>query len=283
MQKQIKDLLPEWVHTIQNRNLTLTNDLDSLISCALLKHLFGYEINYFYTFSYMAILDKSDIRKSIGVDVALKQGYCYDNHLTMLTANSYKNPESANPNNILNISNDNYNQKFSMSTLIFLWSLYDVPLPESEIGKKILLSIDSGHKGYRKPEYRHILVEWLEILGMEELIQTLDDNPFMEMEDFYRRHELDSSIILQKDGSLKFNASGRNPYFLGDELNIDWISEHLGFPIELPEKKFQPFGAFTNNNVESWEMNKKTIDESFSYAFTYKNKVRLSKLKGASA
>lgn len=281
MQKKIKDLLPKWIFTKQDRNLTLTNDLDSLLSCMLLKYLFGYNINYFYSFDFMAVLDSSDKRSSIGVDLALKNGYTLCNHLTLKHINSYKNPDSVNLNNILGISNDNYSQKYSGSTLLMLWSIFDLPLPKSEEGKKILLSIDSAHKGYRKPQYRHILVNWLDRLGLTELIPTLEDNPFNEMEAFRFKHELDTSINFNMDRELQFFPSGRNKSSDGG-LDLEWISKHLGFQVELPKEQFEfeLKATFTNENIEAHEMTQKTIDKSFSYAFTYKNKLKLSTIKG---
>ncbi|HJF32212.1 MAG TPA: hypothetical protein K8V56_10640 [Sporosarcina psychrophila] len=280
MQKKIKDLLPEWTTTVQDRSLTLTNDLDSLISCALLKHLFGYEINYFYTFNSIMVADKTDKRKSIGVDLALKSGYCYDNHLTMLTAKGYKNEDAANLNNVLNISNENYNLKYSFSTLMFLWSLYDVPLPVTDEGRITLLCIDSSYLGYYKHDgrYRQIFIDWMERLNMMELVEVLERYSFGEMEEFNRRHELKSTIFVNKRKGNKMDTTIRHSSPYMEQLDFEWISEHLGFLVELPTNQFEILGSFTNKEVEHWQMNDKTINESFSYAFTYKDKVKLSRL-----
>ena len=283
MKSEIKELLPYWINEVQDRTVTLTNDLDSLISASLLKHLFGYDINHFYTFGSFSTIDLNDQRKSIGVDMSLTKGYCYDNHLNMLTSTSYKNPDAANINTALNISRENYSEKFSMSTLIFLWSLYDVPLPVTEEGKKILLSIDSGFKGWYPPAYRHILENTLDILEMNELIEVMENTSIADMYDFGAKHELDSTIRLRqsgkKKGQLYFETSGRNinPFKYG--LNLDWLSEQLGFPIELPTDHFTTVAKFHNKEMEWHELSDKVIDSSFSYAFTYKNKIKLSEMK----
>lgn len=283
MKKEIKDLIAQWTTTKQDRTLTLTNDLDSLISCSLLKHLFGYETNNFYTFSSFSTIDLSNQRKSIGVDMSLTTGYCYDNHLNMLTSSSYKNPDSANINTALNISRENYSEKFSMSTLIFLWSLYDVPMPITEDGKKILLAIDSGFKGWYPEPYRHILENTLEMLEMTELIEVMERTPIADMYNFIGKNELDSSIRLRQSGKHKgklcFESSGKNinPFLYG--LNLEWLSEQLGFPIELPTGTFTTIQKFENNEMEWHELDQKAIDNSFSYAFTYKNKIKLSRVK----
>lgn len=283
MKKELLDLMPDWVHEKQNRNVTLTNDLDSLISAALLKHLFGYEINHFFSFNSLSTIDLTDKRKSIGIDMSLTRGYCYDNHLNMLNSTSYKNPDAANINTALNISRENYSQKFSMSTLIFLWSLYDVPLPVTEDGKKILLAIDSGMKGWYPPDYRHILENTLDSLEMNELIEVMENNSLIDMYDFIGKNELDSGIRLQQRGKnagkLCFETSGKNinPFKYG--LNLEWISEQLGFPVELPTESFTTIQKFSNEELEWHELDQKTIDSSISYAFTYKNKIKLSKVK----
>ena len=283
MKKEIKVLLPNWVNEVQDRNITLTNDLDSLISANLLKHLFGYEINHFFSFGSFSTIDLADERKSIGVDMALTKGYTYCNHLTKLTPSSYQNPDSANLNLALNISRENYSQKFSMSTLIFLWSLYDVPLPVTEDGKKILLALDAGMKGWYPPAYRHILEDTLETLEMTELIEVMENTPLADMYDFIGKHELDSTIRLRqsgkKAGKLYFETSGRNinPFKYG--LNLEWLSEQLGFPIELPTDHFTTVAKFHNKEMDWHELSNKAIESSFSYAFVYKNKIKLSEMK----
>ena len=288
MKKELLILMPLWATIKQDRNITLTNDLDSLLSCALLKHFFGYEINYFYSFSSISILNPSDTRQSIGVDLALTKGYTYCNHLTLLSATSYKNPKSANINNVLNISRDNYSKKFAMSTFIMLWSLLGMKTDNlSDDLVKILLTVDSGHKGYynENGKYQHIFMEQLELLGMSHLEETLEKTTIADMYTFQQNNNLDASIHLNKKGQLYFNETGRSIDWRKRDVDLNWLSDMVGFPVELPNGEFTTLQKFTNEELEWNELSKKTIDESFSYAFVYKDKIKLSRTveKGESA
>lgn len=279
MQKEIKDLMPKWAMTKQDRNLTLTNDMDSLLLASLLKDQFGYEINHFYSFSRFATLDQSDKRLSIGCDLALKKGYTFCNHLTMLSSDSYKNPDSVNLNNALNISNDQYYKKFNLSSLVTAWSLYNLPLPESEEGKMILLSIDSAYMGYRNPNYQYIMDEWLERLEMTELLDLLKKYSQADFKKFQISNQLHTGIVLKKDGTLAF-APKENPYvYFGDGLDLKWLSEHLGFNVELPKGQFTTVGSMDWKNLNIHQLNKKILDNTFSMAITFKNEISLSMFK----
>ena len=282
MKSEIKELMPNWTTIKQDRNITLTNDLDSLLSCALLKHVFGYEINYFYSFNSISILNPNDTRKSIGVDLALTKGYTYCNHLTMLDAASYKNPDSANINNALNISRSNYSEKFAMSTFIMLWSLLGLEKENlSDDLMKLLLTIDSGHKGYynHDGEYRHIFMKQLDLLGMGNFTDVLEKTSNADMYSFQSDNNLDASIHMNKKGKLFFVETGRSIKWDKQEVDLQWLSELVGFPVELPTGDFSKIAKFNNREMDWHELSNKAIDSSFSYAFVYKNKIKLSEMK----
>ena len=62
------------------------------------------------------------------------------------------NTDMINLNLMCQVTNDNYTDKYAGSTLLTIWSVYDLPLPETEEGKMLLLCIDSAYKGF----YRNI-------------------------------------------------------------------------------------------------------------------------------
>lgn len=278
MRKDIEKLIPQWAFTKQDRTLCLTNDLDSLLLANLLTDIFDYEINHFYSFRRFATANTNDKRKSIGCDLAINKGYTFCNHLTMLSSTSYKNPDSVNLNNVLNISNKDYSKKFNLSSLITAWSLYDIPLPKTEEGKMILLCIDSAYMGWRHAKYQYIMREWLEKLEMTELIDLLDKYSQSDFNDFKLSHELDTGIVLRKDGKLAFNPTGKNPYaFTG--LDLDWISEHLGFKVFLPEQDFTVVGTFDTDNIGIRQLTKSVMENTFSMAFTFRDQISITTFK----
>lgn len=282
MQKHIKELYPIWTQDLHNvnRNLTMTDDLDSLISCAFLKQHFNLDINYFYSFHSISQFKSSDTRKSIGVDCALVEGLCFDNHLTQLNASSYINSQSANINSVTGVHRDRYTDKFAMSTLIQLWSLYDIPLPSTLEGKMILLCVDVGFKGYYSDTFRPTFLSFLEKFEMLELVEVLEAHTIGEMYDFMLRNELDLTIRRKQRGKnaglLYFESSGNNPNLFSDGVDLDWISEHLGFSIELPKGEFERLQKFETKTVEWHEINTQMMNRAFSYAFINKNKAMIS-------
>lgn len=282
MKQEIKELYPNWIHDIKtlNRNVTLSNDLDSLISCCLLDYLFGLKINYFYDFRSISQLDHTDIRNSIGVDIALKNGLCFDNHLTRLTSKSYVNEQSANINVATGGNWVRYTDKFAMSTLIQIWSLYDLPLPSSYEGKMILLCTDVGFKGFYDSRFKATFLNYLEQLEMMELVELLETHTIEEMYDFYRKNLLHTGIEMyatrQQKGELYFTEDS-----LIREVDVNWISEHLGFPVALPQGSFETITRFKTKKIEPYELHSH-IEDAFSFAFINMRTIMIS-MKGESA
>lgn len=149
MREKIKNEFPKWVNEINSQyNLILSNDIDSLMSCCLLNYLFQTKITHFYNFKAIYTTDEK-AKNLIGVDIAFSNNFkVFDNHVTRIDKNDKVNILSANLNAIYNISRENYYKKYCGSTLLQIWSLYDVPLPKTEEGKMILLAIDSSFKGH---------------------------------------------------------------------------------------------------------------------------------------
>lgn len=264
----------------------MTNDMDSLLSCMFLKHHFGLEVNTFYSFHSVNKINAADQREAIGVDCALKEGKCFDNHMVRSDESSYINVQSANINNVSGVHRGRYTDKFAMSTLIQLYAMYNVPLPESTQGKLILLCTDVGFKGYYDERYRDTFLSYLEKFGMMELVEVLDMFTQDQMYWFMLRAELDISIRLnqsgKKKGKLSFESSGNNPDLTArweQTINLEWYEQHLGFSVELPEASFERFEKFAARTIEWNELDAQTMQRAFSYAFINKRKIMISERK----
>lgn len=278
MRKDVEKLIPQWAFTKQDRNLTLTNDLDSLLLANLLTDIFDYEINHFYSFHKFATADTDDKRKSIGCDMALNNGFTFCNHVVMKNSRGHKNPDSVNMNNMYDIGNHNYKKKYNMSSLLIAWSLYKIPLPETDEGRMILLCIDSPYVAWFNSDFKAILVGWLEKLELTGLIETLEKYSESDFANFKFTHELDTGIVLRNNGKLAFNPTGRNLNPLIG-LDLDWISEHLGFKVFLPEQDFKVIGTFNTGKIEVSELTKSMLDRTFSMAFTFRDKISITTYK----
>lgn len=250
----------------QKYDLILSNDIDSLYSCILLKQTKGFEINYFYDFRNL-YQSKQTQNKYIGVDIDLIEGYCISNHVTRLSEQDKYNLKALNLNN--SITKDNYKEKYSCSTVLYLYKLLHLPLPATEQGKMILLAIDAGYKGFYNPDFRDIHKHYLvDVLGFEELYYICQK---YSIEDFI-------SII------IKYNLNGKiwlNNGGLQTNIKLKEISEVLGLPFFMPQNRFTKIQEFEYiSRPLNDEKTKDEIDSNiFSLALTRKNYVNYSKLK----
>ncbi|WP_342598801.1 hypothetical protein MHB48_15195 [Psychrobacillus sp. FSL H8-0483] len=261
MNKQLKELFPQWVTKKQDRNLTLTNDLDSLLSCTLLNMIQGYEINYYYTFRGIHVLNPNDTRHSIGIDMAIKNGMTWDNHVVKINKDDYVNPLSANINALIGINQSNYFEKFCGSTALQVYSYYDIPLPKTDEGKLFMLSIDSSHLGHYDDRFKEIHHKYLELLGYTELIDLLNKTSLWEVE------------WLKQNENLSFK-NGEVSYRRGDKEHAEKL---LGLELMIPQGEFQLMQEFNSGKGKiSHTNNPIYYDNIFSYALTGRNFINYS-------
>ncbi len=271
MKQEFKNKFPQWVFEENDYTVCLSDDLDSLVGAMILKQVKGWETTHFYDFEALYSVDKTDKRRAVGIDIALESGMTFDNHVVRLTKNDRVNPLSANPNVIENISRENYTEKYAMSTTLLLWSLYDLPLPATDKGKLLLLSIDSSYLGHYKG-FQKVQNEWLRKLGFEELIEI--QNKYT-IKDFV-------NVKKEFDSSLKIELT--NEGTLTTRMNLEGISQLLGLVIELPKYIFEVRKTFERKNYSL--SNNKCYSKSsvenilgkdiFSLALTSKNYASLT-------
>ncbi|MGN0416375.1 hypothetical protein [Anaerostipes faecalis] len=279
--------VPAW-YTDQTNNyhLILTDDIDSLLSCAILKQVMGWNVEEIF------LLKKNvkghegqDIKgktknatrsEGIGVDLALHKGKCFDNHITRFSANDYKNEESINPNLIENITRQNYTQKYAGSTVLLLWSLYDLQKEDlSEEAMMLLLAIDSAFLGYYNQRYRqHIRHYLVDVLDLPEFYNCIERH---EKEEFYKiqdKYHLREKITLKKGHVVtKIDIDAINEVLLWDTMT--------GIEIELPQDRFYPDKYFTDvvKNIYGKRVNKYNEiikKEPYCYALTKTNLLNYS-------
>ncbi|WP_044476972.1 hypothetical protein [Oceanobacillus massiliensis] len=226
MNEQLKSKFPEWCSGSEHYATVLTNDIDSLLGCAIEKRVKGNKINYFYDFNAIYVADKNDPLEKLGIDLAWTVGKVFDNHVTRLNKNNTINPESANLNSILDVSGDNYFKKYAMSTAILMWSYYDLPLPSTKLGKMLLLSVDSGFLGHYDYRFKNTHNKYLRMLGFEELIDLLNDTSKEEFREVQSKFMLHKNIELDKSGHLQ------------TELPLSLLSGALETELELPSCTF---------------------------------------------
>lgn len=289
MQKNIKELYPKWTNEIENNihNGGFTADMDGLLCSAFAKHHLGLEFNSFYDFKSIYQVNQSDDRETIYFDCALKEGKTFDNHMTRLNEKAYYNQQSANINNVNGVHLGRYTDKFAMSTLIQLYAIYSVPLPETLQGKLILLCCDVGFKGFYDLRYKSTFLSYLEMFNMMELVDILEMYTIEQMYEFMLRAQMNMKIKRKNNGHLHIELDNRNIYgakWLNFEngMDLDWFTEHLGYPVELPDSKFELTESFTTRVIDPFYL-AELMNNAFSYAFIDSRNVMISLRRGESA
>lgn len=230
MKSNIKEMFPNWVNDTKYYDLIMSNDLDSFFSCQLLETVKGWKVNFFNSdFKALGITEnarnESDV---IGVDLSLCVGKTFDNHVVMMNKDDNYNPQSANFNILDKISRENYFSKYCGSTLLTIWSLYDVPLPATEEAKMILLCIDSTFKGFYstwpdpKRANRKYLVEYMNFPELYEVLQR------------HKQYEFSNLIS-------KYNLAGKikpKQGILHTDIDLEALREVFDLPFLLPENRF---------------------------------------------
>ncbi len=143
MNIKIRERLPDWYLKInpEKDKLMLTNDIDSLMGCSILRQLFDMEIKSFYDFKSIYFADGIERKGFIGIDLDTCKGRTFGNHLTY-----YPNANAINLNNVFNLK---YYQKYPFSTTMLICWLYNIDIEKwTDEQLQVLLSIDTSFKGY---------------------------------------------------------------------------------------------------------------------------------------
>lgn len=272
MRDEYARLLPDWYLDNEEHHLVLSDDIDSLASCAVLNIVKGWKVGYFYDFDniYTNQKNTTDIKRC-WVDIATYKGHAFDNHVSLVSDWEVWNTDMINLNLMCRVTNDNYTDKYAGSTLLTVWSVYNIPLPETEIGKMLLLCIDSAYKGFYAPAFHDIQKHYLvDIMGLDGLYDVIKRHTEEEFEDLIIEYGLRKKITYNNgviDTELPLDEIGQA---LGIDLNITPKSE---FFLIRRLKQIQTDLRKDCDYVDDVSQGIKT------FAIVYKNKIKYSKIK----
>lgn len=266
MNSEFKKLLPCWYN--DEHELVLSNDIDSLASCAVLKKVKGWEIKYFYDFEKVYKVEgHTEEKERCWVDVAIKEGHAFDNHVSRLTLMDDWNEDMINLNQINWITNECYADKYAGSTLLEIWSLYNLPLPKTEEGKMLLLAIDVAHKGFYVNNFHDIQKYYLvDVMGFNELYDVIKRHKQYEFDRIIDKYGLNADILCN-DGRLR------------SKLRLTEIGKLLGLDLSLPTETFEVEEELdiVEEDVEDYHTCSDDVSISVkTLALTFKNKMRYS-------
>jgi len=254
MNEKYIEKIPKWIFEGNNSNCNtcLSNDIDSLASCSILKQIKDWHIGYFYDFSTLFKTENA-LDKAVAVDIDIAKGKCLSNHVT----NIY-NENAVNFNVMEAITQQNYLMKFCGSTLIMLYWLFDIPLPSTEIGKMILLSIDTTFKGY------FIELETIKQANFHYLVEIMQ---FDELYNLQAKHVKQNFFNLIDDYKLYEKIKCVNGK-LQTKLDLNTISKLLELDLKLPEDNFYEKYKFENKYKSIFNNNLDLSEDVFSLALT---------------
>ena len=280
----------EWIDSTDEYGLILTDDLDSLLSCVILKHVKGWSIEQAYIFKankpivkskdaqlydYLGTI-KDATHESIGVDLALTAGKCFDNHLTQFSYGEKINPESINLNRVQNIYRQSYSKKYNLSTVLLLWSLYDLPKEGlSDELMMLLITIDGSYEGFfTDARWVGIHEFWIrDVLDLPEFLECERRHTYREFKAIREKYN-----IHKGHGKITLSHG-----LLVTDIDLEAVNDTLGWEtdiqVELPADKFYKKAVFKDNiaKIEGYPSSVKTIcDNPFSYALTGKYAVNYS-------
>lgn len=281
LKDELKQKLPQWYKDTKNKySLILTDDLDSLFSCAILKAKMDWDIEQVMLFnakqnSEISVdwhgVAENATHEAIGVDFAKVNGKTFDNHVCLFNSDDTYNNEAINLNHIYEVSRNSYTKKFNLSTTLLLWSLYDLPkenLPDELM--MLLLTIDSSYysffHGFQRQNYR-----WL--------VDELDLPEFYECQ---KRHTEYDFIKIAKEYGIKEKIFMKD-HRLYTDIDVDGINSLLLWDtdvwVELPSDKFytKDFYKDITVNIKGNPENIYNIcDDPYCYAITRKNQIKYS-------
>jgi hypothetical protein len=273
MREEYAQLLPDWYMGDEEHDLVLSDDIDSLASCAVLNMVKGWKVGYFYDFNNIYTIQKDTTKKNrrCWVDIATYKGHAFDNHVSLISDWDTWNTDMINLNLMCQVTNENYTDKYAGSTLLTIWSVYNLPLPETEEGKMLLLCIDSAYKGFYSDRFHDIQKHYLiDVLGLEGLYSVIQRHTAEEFEDLILEYGLRQKITYY-DRAIK------------TELPLDKIGQALGIDLNImPESEFFLIRRLVQIQADIKEDDEYADDISQgikTLAIVYRNKVKYSKIK----
>lgn len=275
MKKEYLEKVPDWYKSNEKFDLVLSDDIDSLVTVNVVNMVKpSWTVEYFYDFDNIYASDKvyfieNKSHTRVWCDVAvIKKEMAFDNHISRKDIEDYTNPLCINPNILASVSNRGYTNKYAGSTALLVWSLYDIPLPETEEGKMLLLAIDSTFKGYYSSRFRGRNRFFLcDVLGLEELYEVEKRHTCNEFYQIISKYGLSNKIRHNKESNC-----------IKTGLDLETIGEVLGIGLELPTKKFSHWRSFEQKqgNMCGIKSIKDLSKGLVTLAFTFQNVAKYS-------
>ena len=283
MRDRTRAKFPSWCEDTQNYDLLLSDDVDSLMCYIYQREIFGREVKYFLDVNHKKVsrdsfgIQRLYITKGatenkdniLGLDVALEDYKCWDNHITKLDKGDDYNKYSANLNVIQNINKENYTKKYVVSSFITMLSYYNVDIKTwSDEQLFVLCAIDGLYIPFENDKFRYVASNNLYDLDYSFLGRFISDN-------LEKIKEIEKSLNLKK-GKIKVNTDGQ----LVTDINLEELSRIFGIDISLPKKKFITLRDYQSAIVDVSNIDSKSYFDIptgiFNLVLPYRNSMIIS-------
>ncbi|SHJ03211.1 hypothetical protein SAMN02745751_01604 [Dethiosulfatibacter aminovorans DSM 17477] len=245
----------------EEQKLILTDDIDSLLSCAILNQLFNIQVGGFFSWETLYLTKEHAWLDPIYIDCDLSKGKCFGNHFTVI-----ENPEAMNMNTIRKIKRNGYCRKYPFSTTLLILSLYNIDLSNmTDEQLKILIAIDSAYQGfYTKNEYfKSIWINWAKSMKLDIFIDLLERTNKSEFQDINVKYNLKAKLRIRDDKLIGTSLKVREIQKIFPDINLSVNLKGLEFEEEFktipyegyPDQKENIFqGAWTKKNYAKWSV-----------------------------
>lgn len=273
MKESYLQKVPTWYRDFTKYDVVLSDDIDGIVSTSALKFAKNWNVEYFYDFETLYVTGETYFKENknatrVWADVAItRQEKTFDNHVSRKCLGDKLNNLCINPNVLSDVTNSNYYDKYCGSSALLIWSLYNIPLPQSELGKMLLLAIDTSYKGfYGKEQYKERNRFYLcEMFGFEELYEVQKRHTEQEFKDLFSKYNLATKTIIDEKG------------YLHTDLDMDLLSKELGIEISIPtDKCFVEWRNLKKHKLNNFYGYVSEINRLITLAYTGKNFVMYS-------
>lgn len=213
-------------------------DLDGAISFLLFRHLFGWELGGLYNTHGVALKKGLDPFGAVGVDseFLIQTYHSVGHHFSLSFPHQLSVNYEANviPNQGWLLDPDltfetlqaRFVKKYNLALAIYLFYLFDVPLPHDEVALSFLLKADSSYKTFYRYGFKDDLNprEHLEAMKMDLILEFLlaDDEA---LRDHHKAGDFEDHPVSKKITQLT------SPYL----TSMDIKDPNRPFPIHTPE------------------------------------------------
>jgi len=267
-----------WLNNI-NQKMIIHNDLDGILTGMFFYHFLGWKVVGVYDLEKIVITE--DFQGTLNdvifvdLDVTYKEYKSLGHHIVGKESHNH-----LNVNMIFNVNENNYTSKFPLSTALFLYWLYEKPLPNKLIPLLFLLHADSTWKNHI--DYTANVENWLNKLDMGCLISVMKGPNFKENIEKYvipNTYDWNNQCgYYIKDGKAHFKKSDKDFQEYLNSLAKVFDFKPMQMPTNLSRSKTFKRVQVDINNSNFADVLKRLKEEKevFSYSLKYRNKLDVS-------